>query len=45
MVPTEDRIAYFGALDAYHYEDEIEPLRQFIAVETLKRWDGRMASL
>ena len=45
LVPTEDRIAYFGALDAYHYEDEIEPLRQFIAVETLKRWDGRMASL
>lgn len=40
LVPKEDRMAYFGALDAYHYDDEIESLRQFIAVETLKRWDG-----
>lgn len=38
VVPKEDRMAYFGALDAYHYEDEIEPLRQFMVVETLKRW-------
>lgn len=42
VVPKEDRMAYFGALDAYHYDDELEPLRQFMAVETLRRWDGIM---
>ena len=40
LVPKEDRMAYFGALDAYHCDDQIDPLRQFFAVETLKRWDG-----
>lgn len=44
LVPKEDRMAYFGALDAYHYDDEIEPLRQFMAVETLRRWDKRFLS-
>lgn len=40
LVPIEDRMAYFGALDAYHYEDELHPMMQFLAVETIKRWDG-----
>lgn len=40
LVPKEDRMAYFGALDAYHYTDELSPLRQFLVVETLKRWNG-----
>jgi hypothetical protein len=40
LIPKEDRMAYFGALDAYHCDDQIDPLRQFFAVETLRRWDG-----
>ena len=40
LVPIEDRMAYFGALDAYHYDDELYPVMQFLAVETIKRWDG-----
>ena len=39
LVPKEDRMAYFGALDAYHYDDQIVPLKQFLAVEALKRWN------
>ena len=40
LIPKQDRMAYFGALDAFHYEDELDPLRQFVVVETLKRWNG-----
>lgn len=39
LVPKEDRMAYFGALDAYHYEDEVEPMIQLLVAETLRRWD------
>lgn len=42
LVPKTDRMAYFGALDAYHFEDELDPLRQLLAVETIKRWTGRI---
>ena len=44
LIPKQDRMAYFGALDAYHYEDELDPLRQFVAVETLKRWNGLISA-
>ena len=40
LVPKEDRMAYFGALDAYHYDDEIDPLGLFMAAESLKHWEG-----
>lgn len=40
LYPEPDRMAYFGALDAYHAEDELDPLRQFMAVETIRYWDS-----
>lgn len=43
LVPKEDRMAYFGALDAYHYEDQLAPFKQFLAVETIKRWNDSVA--
>lgn len=45
LIPKEDRMAYFGALDAYHYDGELEPFRQFMAAETLKRWNGLIVKM
>ena len=40
LVPKEDRMAYFGALDAFHYEDDLAPLREFLIAESLKFWSN-----
>ncbi len=35
-VHADDRIAYFGALDAFHIEGELEPFKSFLMIQTLK---------
>ena len=42
VVPEEDRMAYFGALDAFHYEGELLPFEEFLAAECLKTWLRRL---
>lgn len=44
LVPKEDRMAYFGALDAFHNDDDLTPLREFLVVETLKCWSDPLAT-
>ena len=42
LVPEGDRMAYYGALDAFHYEDDLNPFVEFLAAEALRFWDGRI---
>lgn len=37
-IATEDRMAYFGALDAFHEAAELGPFLQFLKVQSLKSW-------
>lgn len=34
----EDKLAYFGAIDAFHDEGELKPLLAFLRVECVKTW-------
>lgn len=43
VVHEENRLAYFGALDAFHVEGDLEPLKAFFEVETLATWRGEMS--
>lgn len=38
-ISADDRLAYFGALDAYHQEGDLAPFIQFCCVQTLKTWE------
>ena len=38
LVPEGDRMAYYGALDAFHYEDELLPLEEFLVAESVRLW-------
>ncbi len=40
VVREEDRIAYYGALDAFHDAAELSPLIDFLRAESLGYWDG-----
>jgi hypothetical protein len=33
-------MAYFGALDAFHDEGDLRPLKDFLRVECVKTWKG-----
>lgn len=37
-INVDDRLAYFGALDAFHEEDNLEPFKDFCRVQTIKTW-------
>lgn len=40
-ISVDDRLAYFGALDAFHEEGDLEPFKDFCRVQTIKTWrDG-----
>ena len=41
LVPEGDCMAYDGALDAFHYEDELQPLEEFLTVESLRVWETK----
>lgn len=38
-VNAEDRLAYFGALDAFHDEGDLEPLKDFLRVQSIRGWE------
>ena len=40
LVPKQDPLSYFGALDAYHSDGELAPFKEFVMMETLKRWNS-----
>ena len=42
LVQEGDRMAYYGALDAFHHEDELRPFVEFLAAESLHYWGGRV---
>lgn len=34
-------MAYYGALDAFHNEDELRPLEELLAAESLLVWGNK----
>ena len=38
-ISADDRLAYFGALDAVHQEGELVPVLDFCLIQTLKTWE------
>ena len=43
-ISAGDRLAYFGALDAFHQEGELTPFIDFCRIQTLKTWEQSMSS-
>lgn len=41
-VHEADRMAYFGALDAFHAEGDLDPLVNFCMAEAVKTWNASM---
>ncbi len=39
-ISTDDRLAYFGALDAYHDEGDLVPFRRFCEAQLVKTWES-----
>lgn len=37
-ISADDRLAYFGALDAFHESGDLEPFKTFCRVQALKTW-------
>ena len=40
-----DRMAYYGALDAFHRDEDLDPFLNFCAVEAQKTWSRRIHGL
>lgn len=38
-IDATDRLAYFGALDCFHEEGDLEPFKLFLMAQTLKTWE------
>lgn len=38
VIDADDRMSYFGALDAFHQDGDIVPFKVFLMVETIKAW-------
>lgn len=38
-ISADDRLAYFGALDAFHQEGDLAPFIDFCRIQTLKTWE------
>lgn len=38
-ISADDRLAYFGALDAFHQEGKLTPFIDFCRIQTLKTWE------
>ena len=37
-ISAEDRLAYFGALDAFHIDGALEPFKEFCRIQSIKSW-------
>lgn len=42
-ISVDDRLAYFGALDAFHETQDLEPFKTFLQVQALKTWSENVA--
>ena len=38
IIQEKDRMAYYGALDAFHHEGDLNPFVEFSAIEAIKTW-------
>ena len=38
-ISADDRLAYFGALDAFHQEGELTPFNDYGCIQILKTWE------
>lgn len=43
IIYTEDKMAYYGALEAYDSDDTIKPMIDFLKVETIKTWSNHLS--
>ena len=43
VVHEEERAEYYAALEAWDTSQDLEPMRDFLAAQTVKTWDGRLA--
>lgn len=43
VVREENRLAYFGALDAFHRDADLAPMKSFFQVETIAAWGSESA--
>lgn len=39
VVFEEDRMAYYGAMEAWDVERNLDPLRDFLKVEAVRTWE------
>ena len=39
IISADDRLAYFGALDAFHQEGGLAPFIDFCRIQTLNTWE------
>lgn len=44
-ISAEDRMAYFGSLDAFHDEGDLRPFETFLMVQTLKTWGNQLEQI
>ena len=44
VIREQDRLAYYGALDAFHEKGDLEPLKDFLMAESLMTWEGMLNS-
>ena len=42
IIYTEDKMAYYSALESYDQDETIEPLKKFLKVETIKTWSNHI---
>ena len=38
VIYNEDKLAYYGAIELWETEGELEPMKAFLAAETVKTW-------
>lgn len=41
IIFEKDRLAYYGAIEAWDESGDLAPMREFLKIETIKTWDGR----
>lgn len=42
IIYDEDKLSYYGAMNAWDEEGDMEPMKQLLMVETVKTWQGKL---
>ena len=42
IIYTEDKMAYYNALESYDQDETLEPLKEFLKFETIKTWSNHL---